>query len=60
MYTVDDLSIGEITRRLNAQGVATRKQSSRWERRWSGRCYAIQPIAAPLRLVKRASPAEFE
>jgi site-specific DNA recombinase len=32
MYTVDNLSIGEITRRLNAQGVATRKQSSRWER----------------------------
>ena len=32
MYTVNNLSIGEITRRLNAQGVATRKQSSRWER----------------------------
>ena len=26
MYTVNNLSIGEITRRLNAQGVATRKQ----------------------------------
>ena len=32
MYTVAGLSIGEITRRLNAQGVRTRKQSSRWER----------------------------
>jgi len=32
MYTVASLSIGEITRRLNAQGVPTRKLSSRWER----------------------------
>jgi site-specific DNA recombinase len=32
MYTVAGLSIGEITRRLNAQEVRTRKQSSRWER----------------------------
>src|SRR5580658_10077760 len=32
MYTVAGLSIGEITRRLNAQGVRTRKQNSRWER----------------------------
>ena len=32
MYTVAGLSIGEIARRLNAQGLPTRKHSSRWER----------------------------
>jgi site-specific DNA recombinase len=32
MYTVDGLSIGEITRRLNAEGIPTRKLSARWER----------------------------
>jgi len=32
MYTVDGLSIGEITRRLNTKGIPTRKQSARWER----------------------------
>ncbi len=32
MYTVEGLSIGEITRRINAQGVSTRKASARWER----------------------------
>jgi len=32
MYTVEGLSMGEITRRLNAEGIPTRKQSSRWER----------------------------
>ena len=32
MYTIHHLSIGEITRRLNAQKVPTRKQGSRWER----------------------------
>ena len=31
MYTVEGLSIGEITRRLNREGVPTRK-ASRWER----------------------------
>lgn len=31
-YTVEGLSMGEITRRLNAEGIPTRKQSSRWER----------------------------
>jgi site-specific DNA recombinase len=41
--TVAGLSIGEIIRRLNAQG-----------------SYAIPPVAEPLRLVKQASPAEFE
>lgn len=32
MYTAEGLSIGEITRRLNAEGVPTRKNSARWER----------------------------
>ena len=32
MYTVAGLSIGEIARRLNAESIPTRKQSSRWER----------------------------
>ena len=32
MYTVEGLSIGEITRRINAQGISTRKASARWER----------------------------
>ena len=32
MYTVEGLSIGEIARRLNAEGIPTRKQSARWER----------------------------
>ena len=32
MHTVQGLSIGEIVRRLNAEGIATRKQSARWER----------------------------
>src|SRR5271168_1190714 len=32
MYTVEGLSIGEIARRLNTEGVPTRKASARWER----------------------------
>jgi site-specific DNA recombinase len=32
MYTVRGFSIGEITRRLNAEGIPTRKVSARWER----------------------------
>src|SRR6266852_8814336 len=32
MYTVDGLSMGEITRRLNAESIPTRKESARWER----------------------------
>ena len=32
MYTVACLSMAEITRRLNAEGIPTRKQSARWER----------------------------
>ena len=30
MYTVEGLSIGEITRRLNAEDIPTRKASARW------------------------------
>ena len=36
MYTVAGLSMGDIARRLNAQGVLTRKQSARWARTWPG------------------------
>src|SRR3970282_2293726 len=32
MYTVEGLSIGEIARRLNTEGIPTRKQSAGWER----------------------------
>jgi site-specific DNA recombinase len=32
MYTVAGLSIGEITRQINADGIPTRKASARWER----------------------------
>jgi len=32
MYTVEGRSIGEITRRINAEGIPTRKASARWER----------------------------
>src|SRR6266403_1675662 len=32
MYTVEGLSIGEITRRINAESIPTRKASARWER----------------------------
>src|SRR5215472_10925988 len=32
MYTVEGLSIGAITRRLNEQRIPTRKRSARWER----------------------------
>jgi site-specific DNA recombinase len=31
-YTVEGLSIAAIMRRLNEQGVPTRKRLSRWER----------------------------
>jgi site-specific DNA recombinase len=32
LYAVDHLSIGEVTRRLNEEGLATRKGGVRWER----------------------------
>jgi site-specific DNA recombinase len=32
MYTVEGLSIGAIARRLNEEGIPTRKRSARWER----------------------------
>src|SRR6516165_4904473 len=37
MYTVDGLSIAEITRRLNAAGILTRNRNARWNARSSGR-----------------------
>jgi site-specific DNA recombinase len=47
MYTVEGLSIGEITRRLNAEGIATRNRSARWERSVVWAVLRIPPIAAP-------------
>ncbi len=32
MYTVEGISIGEITRPINTEGIPTRKVSARWER----------------------------
>jgi site-specific DNA recombinase len=32
MYTVEGLSIGEITRRINGESIPTRKASAQWER----------------------------
>jgi hypothetical protein len=32
MYTLEGLSTGEITRRINAEGIPTPKASARWER----------------------------
>jgi site-specific DNA recombinase len=56
MYTVENLSIGEITRRLNAEAVPTRKQGARWERSTVGRCCATRPIVGRQRSEKRALP----
>ena len=57
IYTVTGFSIGAIARRLNSEGVATRKQSARWERSvvWAMlRNPAYRGAAASAR---RASPA---
>lgn len=61
MYTAEALSIGEITRRLNAEGIPTRKHSARWERSvvWAMLRCAIPPIAAPPVSARRAWPAAF-
>ena len=45
MYTVEGLSIGEITRRINAEGIPTRKASARWERS------TVWAVFATLRIV---------
>ena len=42
MYTVEGLSIADITRRLNAEGIPTRKQLPAGNARPSGRCCAIR------------------
>ena len=63
MYTVEGLSIGEIARRLNAEGIATRKQSARWERSvvWAmlrnpayrgAACYGKTRVAGRVRLTR--------
>jgi len=45
MYTVEGLSIGEITRPDQRPGIPTRKASARWERSRSGPCCATLRIA---------------
>ena len=46
MYTVEGLSIGEITRRLNAESIPARKAALAGSARSSGACCATPPIAA--------------
>ena len=54
MYTVEGLSIGEITRLINAEGIPTRKATARWERaRPSGPCCAILRIVVSPVSVRR-------
>ena len=64
LYTVAGQSIGAITRRLNEQGVATRKPGARWERStvWAmlrnpayrGRaCFGKTRVAARQRVTRR-------
>jgi site-specific DNA recombinase len=50
MYTVEGLSIGEITRRLNTERIPTRQAAG--NARWSGLCCGTQPIAASPALVR--------
>ena len=63
MYTVEGLSIGEIARRLNAEGIPTRKQSARWERSvvWAmlrnpayrgAACFGKTRVAARIRVTR--------
>src|SRR5665213_267634 len=63
MYTVDGLSMGEITRRLNAEDIPTRKQSARWERSvvWAmlrnpayrgAACFAKTRVAGRIRVTR--------
>jgi site-specific DNA recombinase len=64
MYTVEGLSIGAITRRLNEEGTPTRKRSARWERStvWAVlrnsayrglACFGKTRIAARSRITRR-------
>jgi hypothetical protein len=50
MYTVEGLSIGEITRRINGEGIPTRKASARP----SGPCCATLPIVGSPVSARRA------
>ena len=63
MYTDEGLSIGEITRQLNTEGVPTRKVSARWERSvvWGvlrnpayrgGACFGKTRISARTRVMR--------
>ena len=56
MYTVEALSIGAITRRLNEEGIPTRKRSARWERSTVGPSCATPRTAAWPSLVRPVSP----
>jgi len=56
MYTVEGLSIGEIYRRFNAEGIPTRKASARWSARLSGPCCATLLSRHCLFRKTRASP----
>jgi site-specific DNA recombinase len=46
MYTMEGLSIGEITRRINAEGIPTRKASARW-------ASVVRSVATPSREHRR-------
>jgi site-specific DNA recombinase len=59
MYTVEGLSMGEIARRLNAEGIPTRSKAPAGSARWCGPCCAIPPIAEPPDSARLTSPAEF-
>ena len=53
MYTVEGLSIGEITRRINAEGIPTRKARPGGNAPPSGPCCATQRIVVSPVLVRR-------
>ena len=56
MYTVEGLSIGAIARRLNAEGIPTRKRAPGGNARSYGRFCATPPIAASPVSARPASP----
>ena len=70
LYTVAGLSIGAITRRLNEQGVPTRKAGARWERStvWAMlrnpayrgvACFGKTRVPARTRVTRAAAPARW-
>lgn len=54
MYTVEGLSIGEITRRINAESILTRKASALGTLDRLGGCCATPPIEVLLASARRA------